>query len=169
MDKYCPRCRETKPLSEFQKNKATKDGLQYHCKFCRKIIDTRDKHRQQHRDRYHSKKDEYLNSTYKRKYGITLEEYKAHLDRQGAVCAICRESCKSGRRLSVDHDHSTGEVRGLLCGNCNKGLGNFRDNIQYLNRAIGYLMGEQLDNVCDGEFDEKFISLKQLEKKYGNK
>lgn len=73
-------------------------------------------------------------------YGITVEQFKSMLDEQGNVCKICRNECTRGR-LSVDHDHTTGTVRGLLCRKCNLGLGNFQDNVQYLSRAMEYLIG----------------------------
>ena len=75
----------------------------------------------------------------RRLYGITLEAYKQLQEQQNAVCAICKQKCNTGRRLSVDHDHVTGIVRGLLCGNCNKGLGNFKDKSELLEAAINYL------------------------------
>lgn len=59
----------------------------------------------------------------KARYGITLEDYEALLVKQNGVCAICEEECKTGERLSVDHDHETGAVRGLLCRACNFRLG----------------------------------------------
>jgi len=80
-----------------------------------------------------------------RRYGITLEEYDTMLAKQNYVCAICKnpESMlhKSGRlyNLSIDHDHDTGRVRGLLCRNCNIGLGCFNDDILQLRAAISYL------------------------------
>ncbi len=65
---------------------------------------------------------------------------------QGGVCAICQRPPwgKSARgsyikRLSVDHDHETGKPRGLLCSQCNFGVGNFRNNPEWLDRAIHYL------------------------------
>ena len=137
--KTCPRCKLNLDVSCFQKNKASKDGLQYHCKSCRKEIDSRPEHRAQHRKRYHENKDQYLDDTYKRKYGITLEEYNMLLGKQKNVCAICSEVCSSKRRLAVDHNHETGAVRGLLCSNCNRGLGLFKDKIDRLNKAIEYL------------------------------
>lgn len=76
------------------------------------------------------------------KYGITLEEYNSLLEKQDGGCAICgnKESGNKKRKvLYVDHDHNTGKVRGLLCHYCNFGLGNFRDNTDYLKRAIAYL------------------------------
>lgn len=62
------------------------------------------------------------------KYGITLAEFAAILKVQGGTCAICRKPPRAGRNLHVDHDHKTGEVRGLLCYNCNRfHLGRKRD------------------------------------------
>ena len=77
-------------------------------------------------------------------YGISLDEYCSMLDSQGGVCAICKEKCKSGRRLSVDHDHRTGSIRGLLCSRCNTAIGLLRDNIDLFFRSIDYLV----DNVA---------------------
>jgi len=61
------------------------------------------------------------------------------LDEQEGVCAICRRPPSAMTHLAVDHDHSTGVVRGLLCGACNLGLGNFRDDPDLLWRANQYL------------------------------
>ncbi len=72
-----------------------------------------------------------------RKYGITPEVYETMLIEQRGVCAIC--GGVDSRKLAVDHCHSTGRVRGLLCGTCNRGLGNFRDSTELLERAKGYL------------------------------
>jgi len=73
-----------------------------------------------------------------KKYGITAREYLRLFERQEGTCAICFEN-DGRRRLAVDHCHETGKVRGLLCVNCNTGLGKFRDNITMLQRAIYYL------------------------------
>jgi hypothetical protein len=59
----------------------------------------------------------------RQRYGVTRQEYEAKLDEQGHVCAICGEKCKTNQRLCVDHDHDTGDVRGLLCHACNFALG----------------------------------------------
>lgn len=73
-------------------------------------------------------------------YGITLDQYNAMLDEQDHKCAICgNEDEVEGRKLAIDHCHTTGKVRGLLCGKCNRGLGLFYDNQDLLNNAIQYL------------------------------
>lgn len=73
-------------------------------------------------------------------YGITSEEYDEMLEAQGGVCKICGAT-PGARRLAVDHCHDTGEIRGLLCYNCNSALGRFQDNIALLEAAIKYLKG----------------------------
>ncbi len=78
-----------------------------------------------------------------RRFGITQEQYEAILKKQDGLCAICSKPQGSGtnqdKRLAVDHDHKTGKIRGLLCTNCNPGLGFFKDDIVFLKRAIEYL------------------------------
>lgn len=76
----------------------------------------------------------------RRMYGITLEQYNQLLALQGGGCAICgRTQEPDGRRLAIDHCHTTGNVRGILCNNCNNGLGSFGDNIGGMLKAIDYL------------------------------
>lgn len=74
-------------------------------------------------------------------YGITSEQYWALYEAQGGVCAICQRAKGTARRkLSVDHNHKTGEVRGLLCGPCNRDvLGHLRDDPAALRRGADYL------------------------------
>lgn len=75
----------------------------------------------------------------KNKYGLDLDEYNTLLEEQDGVCAICGDECPIHEHLSVDHDHETGEVRGLLCAHCNRMLGSARDDITVLARGIEYL------------------------------
>jgi hypothetical protein len=75
----------------------------------------------------------------KRKYGITIEQYDEMLKAQGGVCAICRKARPEGRTLHVDHDHETGEVRGLLCFRCNNALGDFEEEYELFQKAADYL------------------------------
>lgn len=84
---------------------------------------------------------------FQRKYGITLAEYDAMLAAQDGCCAICRKAesrfvkknIERRRMLCIDHDHATGEVRGLLCADCNVALGAFDDDPLRILKAIGYL------------------------------
>lgn len=74
------------------------------------------------------------------KYGITVELYDSMLAEQGGVCKICGRS--NGKRyMMVDHDHGTGQVRGLLCTNCNCGIGHFCEDRKRLLTAVDYLNG----------------------------
>lgn len=77
------------------------------------------------------------------KYGLTLEDFEAMLERQGGGCAIC-EAPPTGEgnrgRLHVDHDHATGRVRGLLCHRCNWGIGHFGDSAEVMQKAYRYLV-----------------------------
>lgn len=74
-------------------------------------------------------------------YGVTAEEYDALYKAQGGRCAICQRATGRARRLAVDHNHQTGEVRGLLCKPCNSyGIGMFaRDNPEVFDRGADYL------------------------------
>ena len=74
------------------------------------------------------------------KYGISTEQYFDLWTKQEGKCKICGE--ETDEYLHVDHDKKTGEVRGLLCKQCNLGLGNFKDNPDYLKKAIKYLEGD---------------------------
>jgi hypothetical protein len=73
------------------------------------------------------------------RYGITRTDYDELYAKQGGVCYICERSTGKTRRLSVDHDHETGRVRGLLCRPCNNLLGHARDSIAFFERCISYL------------------------------
>lgn len=77
----------------------------------------------------------------KSNYGLEKDEYLALVEKQNNLCAICfqPETDKVKKFLSVDHDHTTGKVRGLLCSRCNKSIGAFEDNVVFLSNAIKYL------------------------------
>src|SRR5699024_5017510 len=73
-------------------------------------------------------------------YGLTTEEYWKIYNYQGGKCAICQRATGARKKLAVDHCHTTGQVRGLLCSTCNaKVLGHLRDDPNALQRAIDYL------------------------------
>ncbi len=84
------------------------------------------------------------NGYLKNTYGITKADHDLLYEEQGGVCKICKKegflsSAKHKKKLAVDHDHETGRVRGLLCHNCNRGLGLFQDDPEILKNAIEYL------------------------------
>ena len=71
-----------------------------------------------------------------KQYGLTPEQYAALVAKQRGRCRICRDNPKT---LCVDHDHVTNEVRGLLCGSCNRALGLFKDKTSLMRKAVAYL------------------------------
>lgn len=112
-EKPCGICKVVKPLSEFWKNRSRKDGYKFECKDCARTYTKRwEASNREHRKSYSRKRKIET-------YGISVSDYEELLLVQGGVCAFCAEPCKTGRFLAVDHDHETGEVRGLLCAGCN--------------------------------------------------
>lgn len=73
------------------------------------------------------------------KFDIKPEEYYQKFIEQNGVCSICQQECKQKKMLSLDHNHATGKVRGLLCSSCNMALGGFGDSVEILKSAINYL------------------------------
>ena len=69
------------------------------------------------------------------RYGITPEDFDLMVKQQHGKCAICKQK----EKLTIDHCHSSGKVRGLLCGNCNRGLGLFKDNLTAIKNAGRYI------------------------------
>lgn len=131
----CPKCKATKEKKEFGKDCTNARGISCWCKPCKK--EWRHNHRKQNPEKYKLldfKKD------LQRRYGLSIEDYNRMYDKQGGKCACClipSEEFKNG--LHVDHDHKTGEVRGLLCTQCNPGIGYFEDSVDRLKLAITYL------------------------------
>lgn len=131
--KRCPKCDVYKPKDLFYRSKSHKDGCSSYCKACQNLRTT---------SYARDNKEKIPTQSYslKRRYGITSEEYLQMLDNQGGKCAICEvENCLTGRALAVDHCHDTGKIRGLLCSNCNIGLGNFKDSLELLKKSVQYL------------------------------
>lgn len=77
---------------------------------------------------------------YRRTYGISLKDFETMLVDQDNRCAICRTDTYMGHNWHVDHSHKTGQVRGILCANCNTALGKFQDSVDILESAISYLL-----------------------------
>jgi hypothetical protein len=108
----------------------------------------KNKEREQERSRnyYHENTDSYRNSYYLRDFGITLSDYNTMLREQGGVCKICAQPSNDGKRLRVDHCHTTGKVRGLLCRTCNLAIGHLRDSPVLANKLADYLLNSLGEN-----------------------
>jgi hypothetical protein len=128
--KFCPKCETSKPFTDFRGNSSRKDRIQAYCILCET-----DYQRQ-----WRSTPKYRLYARAKQRRGFTQEQADALLQSQGNVCAICGTATPGHKRTwSMDHDHVTGVVRGMLCHPCNIGLGAFRDNLTSLSKAIQYL------------------------------
>jgi hypothetical protein len=150
--KICTKCGKRLSLQAFNRDKSRKDGYQYRCKNCYRdwynehyaeSEDFRNK-RSAHFAKYYAEKYPTLQAQkeatkFFAMYGITREEFAEMSTAQRDLCKICNRPPTGKTRLSVDHDHTTGIIRGLLCDPCNKGLGHFRDDINLLAAAIEYL------------------------------
>lgn len=84
-------------------------------------------------------------SNLRTKYNLSYEEWQALVEKHGNKCAICGNFEVDGKRLSIDHCHTTKKVRGLLCTGCNGGLGLFKDNTKSLEAAIVYLKNSEVN------------------------
>lgn len=129
--KTCTICKQAKEYIKFHKDIQKKSGLRSQCKDC--IVNYQRQRKIENPE--HVKKLQ-RNNDLKRYYGITSEEYHKYEKKQENCCAICNKKLE---RLFVDHNHITKQIRGLLCFNCNTGLGQFKDNIVFLKSAIKYL------------------------------
>lgn len=153
--KRCSRCTFIRPLTHFTSSKRSKDGLKYCCVLCKKEKDAEwfkkhysgneDKFSKWYRENPKLARISHKDWSLKNKYGISLIEYDALVIKHKNVCAICKQpetaKDKNGTvwRLSVDHCHSSNEIRGLLCNNCNTALGLLKDSVSNLEKAILYL------------------------------
>ena len=92
---------------------------------------------------YRKNRDRRVGYDLHRHYGITLEQYEQMLAEQDGACAICKR-LPTKRTLAVDHNHDTGRVRGLLCAQCNLGIGGLQDSLTLVLEAAQYLRREGL-------------------------
>lgn len=168
VSKYCKTCGETKPLSDFYWNK-TKGCPCGWCKPCMKTYQTayqrrreakdpdyQRRYREQNKDKISQwRKTEWgkykLSGYYKKRqlkqWGMTLEDLERTFKKQGGACAICRKKfllngtdmLDCGHGVHMDHCHKENKFRGILCNNCNTGLGAFKDSPMILKAAATYL------------------------------
>lgn len=140
--KICTVCKTEKDFSCYYNSKATKDGKGYRCKSCDDLA------RQGYEKRH---KDKLLNNRRKAqrkyKYGLSDQQYNKLIEDQQGLCGICSVELvqqatikHAPNTMCVDHSHHTGEVRGLLCTKCNKGLGLLGDSVEAIQRALDYLL-----------------------------
>jgi hypothetical protein len=123
--KECTKCKKYLSKEKYNKRKKRKSGYELVCREC--------------------KSDVNRNYLLKNTFNVTLEEYNRMLKLQNNVCGICEKSETTKNKnnviysLSIDHCHTTGQIRGLLCRKCNSGLGMFKDSEILLLKAIKYL------------------------------
>lgn len=179
IEKACSRCGTTKKIEEFYKHKTCLDGHRGACKKCmnkeknnwkktpkgieytrkfKKIWNKTEEGRkckkrsfEKWRKTAHGQNME-RNYNLKKAYNITLEDYDQMLESQNGACKICGKVDPgriSSKRLAVDHDHTTGKVRGILCFRCNMGLGCFNDNIEIIKKVINYLTNPEVNDKLE--------------------
>ena len=155
--KTCCRCHEARPLDGYHNNRRTKDGKGVWCKSCQADYY---KKRGEYRTSNGPCRDHGVPAATcprcpvmdwagtLRKHKLTAEQYETMLNAQNGGCAICGRTPKDFakaknnyrlRRLAVDHDHATGKIRGILCGNCNTAIGKAQDSPEVLERMAEYL------------------------------
>ncbi|MDQ3914109.1 MAG: endonuclease VII domain-containing protein [Actinomycetota bacterium] len=123
----CPQCGLDKPPDDFPRHRGNKTGRHTYCKPCH------NERTKRYKQRRHGSEKSYLLS---HRYGISAEQVHRLMQAQNGLCAICR----AAEPKHVDHCHDSSEVRGLLCLNCNQGIGRFEDDVPTLRRAMHYLL-----------------------------
>lgn len=127
--RWCSKCKQFQPVERFSTDPG-RGGLQRVCKDCANA----------YQKKWYAQNREAI-ALRKRalQHGITVEQYQEMFEAQEGRCAICGEEDPSSAGLNVDHCHTSGRVRSLLCGPCNRGLGQFRDDPHLLRLAASYL------------------------------
>ncbi len=133
--KVCCRCKETKPVNSFYRCGAR---LRPECRSCTK---------QSTRPNLATEKRKEFSLDYdlKRNHGISLATYRMLVEQQNGLCCICSRPPTGKVRLVVDHCHTTGDLRGIVCTHCNSVLGHSFDSPEVLRNAALYLEGNRVD------------------------
>lgn len=150
--KVCSKCEIMKPVEDFGKDSSTGDDLRCYCKSCgkqywknynsKKRIERNARARELRAKNPQVSRENNRRCHFKKSYGITLEQLEQMRANQNNQCLICSKFFNLGwgkQGPSVDHSHSSGKVRGLLCHSCNTALGKFQDSIPMLQKAVEYL------------------------------
>lgn len=141
--RICINCKQEKPLSDFPLDKKCREGRRGQCKPC---LTKRKRESERRRGYRYARKPNIAtrktrDTDYRRKYGITHDDYDKMLSEQNNQCALCPNPphrCVSGR-LVVDHCHTSRVVRGLLCSECNRILARFGDNVAGISKVLAYI------------------------------
>lgn len=141
--KYCPNCKEDKSLDEFGPNRSQRDGLQTWCRNCHSSVKKANYDPQKNRE-----------YKIKHRYNLEWDTYLDMLADQHGKCPICMEDLnmdpecpRSGLAPVVDHDHDTGRVRAILCADCNRGIGMFKENPDALWAAARYVIEQKAEVI----------------------
>ena len=127
VEKRCPQCGQTKPSNQYYRSRGRTDGLNPWCIACTNL---------RHQQSYRENPARHRGYSLKRYSADAPARYKELYKLQGGRCAICGAP---GEVLNLDHCHVTGTLRGLLCNQCNNGLGCFEDKNELMQRAVEYL------------------------------
>jgi len=128
--KTCCKCKQNKSSSEFHEWNYSLSGLSPECKLCNKTK---------------------VRALGRKKFGSSEEDFEKRFKLQNSKCGICGIEREEKRAFSLDHDHKTGRIRGILCTKCNLGLGYFSDNKDLLSKAVSYLEKNNGENECKSE------------------
>ena len=140
--RHCSICDEVKPAAAFTVRRTHRPGkLVSECTPCK--VERNRRYRTENPERVLGIE---RRSKLKAAYGLSVEAYDEMLSAQGGGCAVCKSTKPGGRtkHFPVDHCHTTGVIRGLLCTKCNRGLGLFNDDTDRMERAVKYLKGDLL-------------------------
>ena len=156
-EKACTKCGVVKPLDQFHRRASARDGRQPYCGACATADALKwnnehpDYHRQKAREYHRRHPGRTADNNLQWRLGIPRGTYDEMLAAQDGKCAICGATKPGGRtkRFHVDHCHTTGQIRALLCNNCNMGLGAFRDKPDLLIKAAEYIRQHQQVNLSE--------------------
>lgn len=190
--KQCTACHQIKPVDSFSRHRANHDGRQSQCRECvaaygrtyrrqnrDEIAAYKKKYRRQNRDKIAARDRTHR---YRTKYGLSVEQYDAMVIAAGGRCEICKlpppadNKVEGNRVLHVDHDHETGQVRGLLCSACNRSIGLIGD--EHLAAAAAYIEAGRdwrgmsptpapIPSVIDSRRNPAYVRDRRLRLNYG--
>ena len=143
MHRTCVKCKKSKPLTQFHKNRTYR---RRECKTCRSQY-AKTNYKENKKDILNRRKPYSTRQKVEKRFRswlaqgikLTLQEYYKKLAKQHHSCKICKSPFKNTRDAHVDHQHTTGKVRGILCSKCNTALGLLKDDPNLLLRAAKYL------------------------------